>query len=199
GRARTGTIADLVAHDEVADLDARLQRSRRARPDDPLHAELLHRPQVGAVVDRVRWELVLDAVPRDERDPIGADRPDDRRRRGPSVGGFDLDGLGIVEERVEARAAEHSDLRFGGRSGHDDEFSFLLPVVDALPFEPFEDEPPSAFLEVEPPSESEDVPPDDAPPSESFVDAAPDDAFARLSVAHNPEPLNTTPAGRAHF
>jgi hypothetical protein len=59
----------------------------------------------------------------------------------------------------------------------------LLPVVDALPFEPFEDEPSLAFLEVEPPSESEDVAPDDDPPSESFVDAAPDDAFARLSVA----------------
>jgi hypothetical protein len=50
----------------------------------------------------------------------------------------------------------------------------LLPVVDAVPFEPFEGEPPSAFLEVEPPSESEDVAPeDDDPPSESFVDAAP--------------------------
>jgi hypothetical protein len=72
------------------------------------------------------------------------------------------------------------------RFGHDDERSFLPPVVDALPpFEPFEDEPPSPPLEVEPPPESEDevAPADDDPPSESFVDEAPDGAFARLSVA----------------
>jgi hypothetical protein len=141
----------------------------------------------------VRRELVLHAVPRDERDAVRADRADDRRRRGVAVGGVDLDGLRVVQERVEPGAAEHPDLRFG----HEDEGSFAVPVFEPVPVsEPFDDDPASEPFDDDPPSEVED--PDEAPdedpeaesedeedepPSESFFDPDPVLAGARLSVA----------------
>jgi len=132
-------------------------------------------------------------VPRDEGDAVRADRADDRRRRGVAVGGVDLDGHRVVQERVEPGPAENSDLCFG----HEDEGSFAVPVFEPVPVsEPFDDDPASDPFDDDPPSEVED--PDDAPgedpedepedeedepPSESFFDPDPVLAGARLSVA----------------
>src|SRR6266704_205090 len=63
-----GPVDHLVADDEVARGGLGLQGAGRARPDDPGHAELLHGPQVGAVVDPVRRELVAAAVAGEEGD-----------------------------------------------------------------------------------------------------------------------------------
>ena len=123
------------------------------------------------------------------------------RRRGVAVGGIDLDGLRVLQERVEPGAAEHADPCFG----HEDEGSFAVPVLEPVPVsEPFDDDPASDLFDDDPPSEvedpdevpdedpedeSEDEPEDesedeeDEPPSESFFDPDPVLAGARLSVA----------------
>jgi hypothetical protein len=110
------------------------------------------------------------------------------------VGGIDLDGLRVVQERVEPGAAEHADPCFG----HEDEGSFAVPDLEPVPVsepfdgsasEPFDDDPPSEVEDPDeapdedPEDESEDEPEDeeDEPPSESFFD--PVLAGARLSVA----------------
>src|SRR5437763_3905987 len=58
-----GSVDELITDDEVAGLDGRLQTARGRRRDQACHAELGHRPQVGAVVDRVGRDAVASAVP----------------------------------------------------------------------------------------------------------------------------------------
>ena len=111
----TGQIDELVAHDELAEREVRPERSRGGRAEDPPDAELAHRPDVRAVRDRVRRELVPAAVPRAERDVPACDLADDERRRRLPVRRVDLELLDPVEERVEARAAEDADLRLHAR------------------------------------------------------------------------------------
>ena len=112
---RVGTsvraIDELVAYDEIAGLDADLQRSRGTRRDDRLHAQRAHGPDVGPVVDPVRRDRVAPAVTRQERDFPAAHVGEEDRIRRRAVRRIDLDLAYVVEERVEARAPEHSDLR----------------------------------------------------------------------------------------
>ena len=104
-------VDELVADDELAEPEIGLQRTRGAGPDDPPHAHLAHRPDVRAVGDLRRRQLVASAVPRQERDPAAADLADRERRRRLAERRVDLDLLDVLEERVEARASEDSDLR----------------------------------------------------------------------------------------
>src|ERR1041385_4004684 len=103
-------VDELVADDELAQPQLRLQRPRRVRADDPPHAELLHRPDVRAVRDLVRRQLVLWPVARQERDPLAADLADHERPGRLPVRGVELDLLDVLEERVEAGAPEDPDL-----------------------------------------------------------------------------------------
>src|SRR5262245_16467980 len=105
---------------------------------------------------------MLHAVTRDERDAVLADRPDDRRRRGRPVRRVDLDGLGVLEQRVQPRPADDPDLR----PRHEEDDSLALEEVDP-PSEPFEDPPSDPF--EEPPWEPADESPDPLDePSEVF-------------------------------
>ena len=104
-------VDELVAHDEVAGLDLELERSGGARRDDGLDAERAHRPDVRPVVDLVRRDRVAPAVARQERDAALADRSQEERVGRRAVRRVDLDLADVVEQRVEARTAEHADLR----------------------------------------------------------------------------------------
>jgi hypothetical protein len=125
----------------------------------------------------VRGELVVRAVPRDERDAPTVDLADDRRGGGGAVGGIDLvDGLGRLQERVEARAPEDPDLGgrhalfsfFGFAGAAEDEASEEEdPLPGSEPDEPDDDEPDDEELEV----------------AESPLDGVDVLAFERLSVA----------------
>ena len=111
-------VDELVAHDEVARLDVRLERAGRARRDDGLHAERAHRPDIGPVVDPVRRDRVAPTVARQEGDPAAGDVGQEERVRRRAVGRIDLDLAHVLEQRVEARAAEHADLRSCRVVGH---------------------------------------------------------------------------------
>ena len=112
-RAAARAVDELVADDELAQLELGLERARGVRADDPADAELPHRPDVRPVRDRVRRQLVLAAVAREERDALAADLADRERRRRLPVRRLDLDLLDVLEERVEAGAAEDADLSLG--------------------------------------------------------------------------------------
>src|SRR3954447_5673185 len=86
-----------------------LQGAAGAGTDDPPHARLAHRPDVGAEVDLVRRELVLVAVARHEGNLLAVDLPHADRRRRRAVRGLEAHLLNLVEELVEARAAEDAD------------------------------------------------------------------------------------------
>ncbi len=74
-------VDELVADDELAELELGLERARGVRPDDPPDAELLHRPDIRAVGNRVRRELVVQPVAREKSDALPADLADRERRR----------------------------------------------------------------------------------------------------------------------
>src|SRR5262249_45304377 len=104
-------VDELVADDERAELELRAKRAGGARADQATDAELPHRPDVRAVRHLRRRQLVLPAVAREEGHALSAELADDERRRRFAVRRLDLDLLDVVEERVEARAAEDPDLR----------------------------------------------------------------------------------------
>ena len=112
GSARRA-VDELIDDDELTGMDVRLQRARRARRDDRAHTELVHRPDVGPVGDAVRRELVPASVAREERDPAIADGADRDRSGRRAVRGVERDRLDVVEEGVEARAAEDADVGAG--------------------------------------------------------------------------------------
>ena len=99
----------------------------------------------------MRRELVLRAVPRDERDGPALDLADEQRGRRRPVRRVDLDLSNVVEERVETRPPEDADL--GGAQA---DFS-----LEELEDDPELDE--SGFLEEsvddedEPESDEDDV------------------------------------------
>jgi hypothetical protein len=136
----------------------------------------------------VRGELVLGPVPRDERDPVRTDPTDDRRRRGFPEGRLDGDRLRVLQERVEARPAEHPDLRVAHELSFDGEAFFFAPSEDEDEGSAEEDEDEPESDEDEPDDESdepfEDEPDEEDDESEveppSFFDDEPD--LARLSV-----------------
>ena len=63
GRA-LGAIDELVHEYDVARLELGLQRAHGADANDPLHAELLHRPEVGPMVELARQDPVAACVAR---------------------------------------------------------------------------------------------------------------------------------------
>ena len=70
-----GPVDQLIEDHQVARSDVGPQRAHRARADDPAHAQLPERPQVGPGVDGVGRHLVPDAVPGQERHTSPADLP----------------------------------------------------------------------------------------------------------------------------
>src|SRR5205823_4651097 len=103
-------VHELVADDELAELEVGAERTRCARAEDAPHAELSHRPHVRAVRDPVGRKLVARAVAGKEGDSRTADNAHDWLCRRLAVGRLDLDLLDVLEERVESRTPEDANL-----------------------------------------------------------------------------------------
>ena len=73
---RRGSVDELGDDHEVAGFHFSLEGADRARCQDGLHADRLHRPQVGSVVHPVRGELMVVSVARQEHDATTTDRSD---------------------------------------------------------------------------------------------------------------------------
>ena len=103
----------------------------------------------------MRRELVVQPVPRQERDPPSTDVAERDRRRCGSVRGIEVDLLHVLEEPVEARSAEHPDL---GRRRHDGSFfgadpAFAAGFDDDSPDEELDDDSPDEELDDDSPDE----------------------------------------------
>ena len=103
-------VDKLVRDDQVANLDVRLERPDGSRGDDAAYAKGLERPDVGAVVDHVRWKLVMLAVPGKERDLASRDLAKGQEVGWGSVGGFHLDILCVVQQGIESGTTNDPDL-----------------------------------------------------------------------------------------
>ena len=105
-------IEELIRHDDVERLVFHLQAADRARRQDALDAEHLHAVDVGAEVQLGRQDAMADAVPRQERDPLAAQRADDVRagRIAERRGDGPLFAVGQLRHVVEAAAADDADL-----------------------------------------------------------------------------------------
>jgi len=97
---------------------------------------------------------VVAAVAREERDAPAGDRADRQRRGRRAEGRVERDLLDVVEERVEARAAEDAD-----QEEEDDDAA----GADSLFFSVFVSDVDSVALEDELPDSDDDV--DEVPPA----------------------------------
>ena len=70
-RRALGAVDELVHQHDVAGLELGLQRADGADADDPLHAELLHRPEVGPVV-QFSWQDPVSAPVTGQEDHLAA-------------------------------------------------------------------------------------------------------------------------------
>jgi hypothetical protein len=109
-------VHELVGDHEAAGTEVAVQAARGARCHHLPDADGAQRPQVRPVAHPVRGQLVARPMARKEGDPPwtqGALRPaDGDGGRGQPVRSGDLVLLHVVEEAVEARAADDTD---GGR------------------------------------------------------------------------------------
>ena len=106
-----GPVHKLVADHKVAGVDVKREGPHRARPNDLLHAQLVHAPEVGAIVDLAGGKGVLVTVAGEKRDLATPDGS-----HGVDVGGLaparvkgDLLVVAL-EEAVEARSAKDTNL-----------------------------------------------------------------------------------------
>jgi hypothetical protein len=104
-----GPVDELVGHDDVAGRDAGQQPADGAGREHLTHAERPEGPHVGAVVDAVRRVRVALPVPRQERHPLLADLADRHVRRRGAVRRLHRHVGRVVEELVEAAAADDRD------------------------------------------------------------------------------------------
>ena len=78
------------------------------------HAELLHAPDVGAVVDLAGQDAVPARVARQEGDRHAADLAEEVRVARRAERGVDLHLAGVLEQLVEARPSDHAHLGSSG-------------------------------------------------------------------------------------
>jgi len=109
-RPTGGPVDELVAQHETARRNVGLQGTGGARTDQSFHAQVLHGPEVGPIGDLSRRVAVVPAVPGKEGDPPASDLSQGDLVAGRPVGGLDPDRLDVVQELIEARATEDSDL-----------------------------------------------------------------------------------------
>src|SRR5207248_2557168 len=108
--AGAGAIDELVADHEIAGPHVPLQAAGRARAEQPTDADRPHRPDVGAVVHRVRGVLVTTAVPGHKGHAPALDLADVEHVARRPVGRLDAVLLGVLEQAIETRPPEDPDL-----------------------------------------------------------------------------------------
>ena len=111
GAHALGPVDDLVRDDKVHRLDLLAQGADGGEGDDGAHADGAQGGDVGARVDLVRRDLVVDAVAGEEGDGDARVLEDHDGARGLAPGGVDVErGDGSVAiDLVEAGAADDGD------------------------------------------------------------------------------------------
>src|SRR6185312_12656897 len=104
-------VEELIGDDDVERLVFLLEAADGARRQDPLDAEHLEAVDVGAEVQLRRQDAMPDAVPRQEGDPLAAQRADHVRPRGIAKRRRDppLLAIGHLRHVVQAAAADDAD------------------------------------------------------------------------------------------
>ena len=92
-----GAVEKLVDEHDVARLVFLLQRADGADADDPGDAELLHRPDVGAMIQFAGQNPVAAAVPRQEDHVAPGQLAGEQIVRGRAEGRFDLHPFLVVK------------------------------------------------------------------------------------------------------
>jgi hypothetical protein len=111
--AAQGAVDELVGYDDRSWSDLRPEAADGAGRKHLAHAERPQGPGVGPVVDEVGRVLVVPSVPGQERHAAASDGADRNRCRRGAVRRLDRVLLGIVEEGVEAGAADDRDVGDG--------------------------------------------------------------------------------------
>src|SRR5438477_222615 len=109
-RPAAGAIEELIRDDQVSGVQVRLEAPYRRWADDPSHPDLVHRPDVGAVVDEGRRDFVVGSMAGQERHAAPADLGQRDRPAGWPIGRRDLDLVAGVEPLVEAGPTEDANL-----------------------------------------------------------------------------------------
>src|SRR2546430_13354431 len=104
-------IENLTADHRTPGMQICLRPPHRRWADDSLDAKLMHRPDIGAIVDEGRRDLVIGSMARQKRHAATANLGQRDRSAGWAIGSFDLDLIGRVEPLVESGPAENTDLR----------------------------------------------------------------------------------------
>ncbi len=111
GGGLLGAVEELVDEDDVARAVLFLERPDGADTEDPGDAELLERPDVGAM-GKFRGEEAMSAtVAGEEHDVASGEAAGEKLVGGWAEGGFDLDPAGVGEsvDVVEAGATDDPD------------------------------------------------------------------------------------------
>jgi hypothetical protein len=77
--------------------------------DDPIHFHLFQCPEVGPIRDQVRGELMVAAVPGQERHVDAINGTDGQGRRRFAIRRLDVDLPGVLEKLIETCPADDSD------------------------------------------------------------------------------------------
>jgi len=77
--------------------------------DDPVHFHLFQCPEVGPKRDQVRGELMVAAVPGQERHVDAINGTDGQGRRRFAIRRIDVDLPGVLEKLIETGPADDSD------------------------------------------------------------------------------------------
>ncbi len=106
-----GAVDELVDQHDVARPVFLLERANGADADDPVDAELFHRPDVGAVVQLGREEAMTAAVAREKDDIAPRETAGEEVVGGRAEGRPDLHPflLGEALDVIEAAAADDAD------------------------------------------------------------------------------------------
>jgi hypothetical protein len=109
-KSAASAINELVTYNEFAGLHVWLKTARRGRADHSCYAERFERPDVGPVVDPMRWKLVLLTVSGQERHTDIADRPQGDRVARIAIGRLHCKLMGVIKQGIESGAANDSDI-----------------------------------------------------------------------------------------
>ena len=106
-----GAVDELIHQHDVARLELGLQRAHGADANDPLHAELLHRPEVGPVVELARQDPVAACVARQKHHLTASQFAREKGVGGIPKGSLHLHPLLPSEafDGIESAAADDAD------------------------------------------------------------------------------------------
>src|SRR5579872_2513831 len=103
-------IDDLIAYDHLTGRNFGIERTARRRSDDARDAELFHRPQVCAVIDRLRRKAMIFSVPRQKRDFLAGDFAERNLVARSAVRSLHPDLARVLDQRIKPGSTKNADL-----------------------------------------------------------------------------------------